>query len=132
MILDEKHRYVLEWMVGRRAIVDEFMRAHPRYYINTWAPKFTELKKAGLIAPTGEKRCTQYGKPADVLQITLDGALALEQLRAGNEVRVPSKKRRKKKKSVVDVNWLKLLDEMLATWHIVDAREAIAKKLREA
>ena len=51
---------------------DEFVTARG-WYVNSWAPTFTQLRKAGLVRRTGERRTTSHGAEAYVIEITEAG-----------------------------------------------------------
>ncbi|WP_405056996.1 hypothetical protein OG474_30200 [Kribbella sp. NBC_01505] len=52
--------------------VDEFVTRRDAY-VNSWAPTFTELRKAGLVTRTGAQRTTSHGAVAHVIAITPAG-----------------------------------------------------------
>lgn len=48
--------------------VDEFVTRRG-LYVNSWAPTFTALRKAGRIRRTGERRPTSHGAEAFVVEV---------------------------------------------------------------
>jgi hypothetical protein len=46
--------------------VDEFVTKRG-WYVNSWAPTFTELRKVGMVKRTGEMRATSHGAQAHVI-----------------------------------------------------------------
>lgn len=60
---------------------DEFV-AERGWYVNSWAPVFTQLRQAGLVKRTGQKRATIHGSDAWVIAITTAGRQALREIGA--------------------------------------------------
>lgn len=56
--------------------VDQFV-SDRGWYVNSWAPTFTQLRQAGLIARTGIKVPTSHGATAFVVSITDAGRAEL-------------------------------------------------------
>jgi hypothetical protein len=52
--------------------VDEFVTRRG-WYVNSWAPTFTKLRKAGLAMRTGDQRSTTHGARAHVIAATDTG-----------------------------------------------------------
>lgn len=75
--LDEKDLRILRYLAQRPSTVDEFL-SETGLYVNSWAPRFTGLRGAGLIERTGETRLTRYGSAAAVNRLTEAGHEALK------------------------------------------------------
>lgn len=75
-MLTEKEALVLAEIKKRPTTADEFTTSRG-WYINSWAPTFTGLRKRGLIYRTGEQRVTVHGARAFVVAITEEGEAAL-------------------------------------------------------
>lgn len=72
-----KEQIVLQALANEGPLTaDEFVTRRG-WYVNSWAPTFTQLRKAGLVARTGQKRKTVHGAEAFVIEITDLGRKAL-------------------------------------------------------
>lgn len=56
---------------------DEFVTRRG-WYVNSWAPTFTGLRKQGLVRRTGERRKTRHGADAFVVEVTEAGLATLD------------------------------------------------------
>ncbi len=52
--------------------VDKFVTSRG-WYVNSWAPTFTELRKAGLVKRTGAMGRTTHGAKAHIIEATPNG-----------------------------------------------------------
>lgn len=76
IVLCDREQAVLRTLRNQGPMtVDAFVADN--LYVNTWAPVFSRLKRAGLIDRTGERHFTRYGGTAHVLGITKHGVAAL-------------------------------------------------------
>lgn len=76
MELTHKERVVLAALLVEPLTVDEFVTERG-WYVNSWAPTFTRLRKRGLVKRTGSMRRTSHGALAYVIGLTDAGTSAL-------------------------------------------------------
>ncbi|TCC19933.1 hypothetical protein [Kribbella sindirgiensis] len=73
MTLTEKAGVVLKALADEGPqTVDKFVTRR-QAYVNSWAPTFTALRKAGLVQRTGKQEATSHGAKAHVIELTGKG-----------------------------------------------------------
>lgn len=79
-VLNDKERVVLARLADEGPMTADAFVTSRGWYINSWAPSFTQLRKGGLVARTGEQRTTSHRSKAHVITITEAGRAALAAL----------------------------------------------------
>lgn len=64
--LNGRRRAVYDSITLEPATADELDDRFPQWPPRTAARRLSDLKQMGLVAPTGERRLTRWGQPADV------------------------------------------------------------------